>query len=187
METKLSRISHVYAFNSSLNMLEREAKMMVPLWYIHATLGPFLCWLSQSYFTSSTFRLNLRSEPSCSQATMSPLAKLHILQDCKLSKKATSVLSPKLLPDKSCPFLPCNLNSPLKCLLHLIYTHLKPSAKDWKAQHARMLNFSRLSQQTWPLGIRICMVTCQQLLRCVSTLRWPANVSRRALSWIMCV
>lgn len=41
---------------------------------------------------------------------------------------ATSVLSCKLLPYKSYPLILCNLNSPLKHLLHLIYPHVEPLA-----------------------------------------------------------
>lgn len=141
---------------------------MVLIKYIHAVFCPFLiaqlnpvhalCFQSPS--TVTVFLLP-RHEVSLGNVAHLPEGQA----------AATSVLSPKPLPDKSCPLILGNLNSSLKHLLHLIYAHLKPSAKDSKAQHAQMLNFSRLSQQTRPLGIRSCMVTCQQLLRCVSTLR----------------
>lgn len=162
---------------------ERERKMVL-LQYSHAVLSPFLiAWLKpvhplcfQPPPTSGPFPCP-RHEAFLGKAAHHP----------EQQTAASWMLSPKPLPDKSYTLIFCNFNSPLKHLPCLIYTHLKASAKDSKAQHAQMLNFSGLSQQTWSLSIRSCMVTCQQLLRCVSTLKWPANAIRRVETWIKCV
>lgn len=156
-----------------------ERKKMVLLHYIYGILIPFLRAQVEPVHPHC-FSIYLHLEPSCSQAIKCPLRKQCIFQNCRLHSPPCSALNHCLTNS----LILCNLNSPLK---HLICTHLKPSAKDSEAQHAQMLNFRRLSQHIWPLGIRSCTGTCQQLLCCVSTWRWPANVNWRVLTWIMCV
>lgn len=144
METKTQAEFLMSMLSTAASTLWRVMeRKMVLLHYIHGILLPFLrAQLEPVHPHCLTLHLHL--EPSCSQAIKCPLGKQSILQNCRLHSPPCSALNHCLTN----PLILCNLNSTLKHLLHLIYTHFKPNAKDSETQHAQMLNFRSLSQHT---------------------------------------